>query len=115
MLGCEEAAADARFAGNAARVENRAELRRLLEARLRARTAREWAGLLTDARVPAGEVNDIAGAFALASRLGLEPVVEVPRGGGAPSRLTRNPIRLSATPASFRERCSASANESPSG
>jgi crotonobetainyl-CoA:carnitine CoA-transferase CaiB-like acyl-CoA transferase len=46
-------------------------------------------------------VNDIAGAFELADRLGLEPVVELPRPDGPPVRLTRNPINLSATPARY--------------
>ena len=54
-------------------------------------------------------VNDIAGAFALAESLGLEPIVAVPsaRGGRRPAapppvRLTRNPIRLSRTPPRYR-------------
>jgi crotonobetainyl-CoA:carnitine CoA-transferase CaiB-like acyl-CoA transferase len=51
--------------------------------------------------VPAGEVNDIAGAFALADRLGLEPIVEVPRADGSTVRTVRNPITLSATPVSY--------------
>jgi crotonobetainyl-CoA:carnitine CoA-transferase CaiB-like acyl-CoA transferase len=53
--------------------------------------------------VPAGVVNDIAGAFALAREIGLEPVVAVPDADtGDTVALTRNPIRLSATPASYR-------------
>jgi crotonobetainyl-CoA:carnitine CoA-transferase CaiB-like acyl-CoA transferase len=56
---------------------------------------------LTAVRVPAGEVNDIAGAFALAETLGLEPIVELPGADGQTVRLTRNPIGLSATPAVY--------------
>jgi len=52
--------------------------------------------------VPAGVVNDIAGAFALAERLGLEPIVEIPDDDGRQVRLTRNPIGLSATPPAYR-------------
>ena len=52
--------------------------------------------------MPAGVVNDVGAAFALAERLGLEPVVEIAREGGGTARLPRNPIRLSATPASYR-------------
>jgi crotonobetainyl-CoA:carnitine CoA-transferase CaiB-like acyl-CoA transferase len=48
------------------------------------------------------QVNDIAGAFELAQRLGLQPLIEVPRAGGGVARLTRNPIGLSATPAGYR-------------
>ncbi|MFN8217991.1 MAG: CoA transferase [Solirubrobacterales bacterium] len=101
-LGAAELAADPRFATNSGRVEHRQELGRALEARLAARPAREWAALLTDRRVPAGVVNDLAGAFELARRIGLEPTVAIPREDGSAVELTRNPIRLSATPASYR-------------
>jgi crotonobetainyl-CoA:carnitine CoA-transferase CaiB-like acyl-CoA transferase len=73
-----------------------------LLARLRARPASEWARLLTDARVPAGVVNDIAGAFELARTLGLRPIVDVPAPDGSVVPLTRNPIGLSRTPPSYR-------------
>ena len=84
--------------GSAARVE----LRGLLEGRLATKPAAEWVEELTAAGVPAGVVNDVGAAFALAERLGLEPVVEIAREGGGAARLPRNPIRLSATPASYR-------------
>ena len=45
-----------------------------------ARPAADWARELTAARVPAGVVNDLRGAFALAQSLGLEPIVQVPAG-----------------------------------
>jgi len=93
---------DERFATNAARVEHRDALRAALIAALAARPATEWVDALTAARVPAGVVNDVAGAFAFAEALGLGPVVEVPREDGTVARLTRNPIGLSATPARYR-------------
>jgi crotonobetainyl-CoA:carnitine CoA-transferase CaiB-like acyl-CoA transferase len=102
VLGAPELADDARFASNEARVGHRAELRSELERRLGARPAAAWIAELTAAGVPAGQVNDIAGAFALAERLGLGPVVEVPAAGGAVARGTRNPIGLSATPPEYR-------------
>jgi crotonobetainyl-CoA:carnitine CoA-transferase CaiB-like acyl-CoA transferase len=102
VLDAPELTADARFGGNRARVENRAALSDELVQRLGSRPAVEWAGLLTDARVPAGVVNDIAGAFALASSLGLHPTVDVPAPDGSTVSLTRNPIGLSRTPASYR-------------
>lgn len=101
-LGGPDLRAQDRFSTNSARVANRDALRTELEARLAARPASDWVGVLNEAGVPAGEVNDIAGAFAFAERLGLEPVVEVPRADGGIARLTRNPIRLSATPAQYR-------------
>lgn len=102
LLGITELAADPRFATNAARVEHRSELRALLESRLAARPVGEWVAMLTERRVPAGAVNDIAAAFALAHELGLDPIVQLPRSDGTTVGLTRNPIRLSATPASYR-------------
>jgi crotonobetainyl-CoA:carnitine CoA-transferase CaiB-like acyl-CoA transferase len=102
VLGCPELAAEEAYATNSARVAGRERLTEELEARLRARSASDWVRALSAAGVPAGQVNDIAGAFALAERLGLEPIVEIPRRDGAPARLTRNPIGLSATPASYR-------------
>jgi crotonobetainyl-CoA:carnitine CoA-transferase CaiB-like acyl-CoA transferase len=44
----------------------------------------------------------VGAAFRLAGELGLDPVVEIPDGDGPPVPLTRNPIRLSETPASYR-------------
>jgi crotonobetainyl-CoA:carnitine CoA-transferase CaiB-like acyl-CoA transferase len=102
VLGAAQLALDDRFATNAARVENRPALRAALIARLSARPAASWVEALTAARVPAGLVNDVAGAFALAAQLGLAPVVDVPREDGSAVKLTRNPIGLSATPASYR-------------
>jgi crotonobetainyl-CoA:carnitine CoA-transferase CaiB-like acyl-CoA transferase len=102
LLGVPGLADQERFATNPARVANRDELRPLLEAALQARPAAEWAALLTERRVPAGVVNDVAGAFDFAASLGLDPIVEIPRSDGAPARLTRNPIRLSKTPPTYR-------------
>lgn len=93
---------DARFATNSARVDHREELREHLVRLLKARDARAWADLLTESRVPAGVVNDVAGAFRLATELGLDPVVGIPRDDGTEVRLPRNPIGLSATPPTYR-------------
>jgi crotonobetainyl-CoA:carnitine CoA-transferase CaiB-like acyl-CoA transferase len=102
VIGAPGLAQEERFATNDARVQAREELREQLERRLASRAARDWAAELAAAGVPAGEVNDIAGAFALADRLGLGPVVEIPRESGPGVRLARNPLRLSATPVSYR-------------
>jgi crotonobetainyl-CoA:carnitine CoA-transferase CaiB-like acyl-CoA transferase len=102
VLAAPELAGDPRFATNGERVAHRELLRTELEARLVTRSAAEWAAALTEVRVPAGVVNDLAGAFALAQSLGLEPVVDVPARDGGEVRLTRNPIRLSRTPPTYR-------------
>ena len=102
VLGAPELVIDERFATNPARVENRDELRPLLEASLATRAAPEWVELMQARRVPAGVVNDIGAAFDFAAGIGLDPIVEIPREDGQPVRLPRNPIKLSKTPASYR-------------
>jgi crotonobetainyl-CoA:carnitine CoA-transferase CaiB-like acyl-CoA transferase len=102
VIGAPGLAADPRFATNGDRVENRQALRTEIVERLAAKTAEDWAARLRSVRVPAGVVNDLRGAFALAQSLGLEPIVEVRAAGGPPVPLTRNPIRLSRTPPSYR-------------
>jgi crotonobetainyl-CoA:carnitine CoA-transferase CaiB-like acyl-CoA transferase len=102
VLGEPGLADEERFTTNPARVANREELKPLLERALAARPAAEWVELLTARRVPAGVVNDLAAAFEFAARVGLDPIAEIPREGGSPVRLPRNPIRLSKTPATYR-------------
>lgn len=87
----------AQFATNPDRVAHRDELERWLERALRTRAASHWLPLLAAAGVPAGPINDIAEALALAADLGLRPVVEV---DGQPG--VADPITLSATPATYR-------------
>jgi crotonobetainyl-CoA:carnitine CoA-transferase CaiB-like acyl-CoA transferase len=103
VLGTPELSADPRFVSNVERVAHREALKTALVTALRARPAAEWAEALTAARVPAGVVNDVAGAFKLAESIGLNPIVEVPDPAtGATVPLTRNPIGLSRTPPTYR-------------
>lgn len=102
VLGVSELGVHPLYATNAQRVANRHALRSELNRAFSRRSAARWARELTDARVPAGAVNDLAAAFALADKLGLDPIVELPREDGTAARLTRNPIRLSVTPPSYR-------------
>ena len=101
-LGEPDLATDERFATNPDRVANRDALGPELERLLAARSAAEWSAALLARRVPAGQVNDLGAAFAFAERIGLAPTVEIPREDGSTVSLTRNPIKLSATPATYR-------------
>lgn len=103
VLGQPALAADPRFATNAARVENRAQLKATLETALAARSADAWQEAITSAGVPCGPINDIAQGFALAERLGLHPVVELadPRRDGRQGQVA-NPLSYSATPVAYR-------------
>ena len=98
-----ELAGDERYATNTQRVAHREQLVRDITDALSADSADVWFEKLTDEGVPCGPLNDIADAVALAERLGLNPVVEIddPR-RDRPVRQVANPIRLSATPASYR-------------
>jgi crotonobetainyl-CoA:carnitine CoA-transferase CaiB-like acyl-CoA transferase len=99
VLGCPELADDPRFVTNPLRVEHRDELFAQMCRRLEQRGADEWFSRLSDAGVPCGPINDLAGAFALAERLGLAPTTNV---DGVPT--VSNPITLSATPVAYRHR-----------
>lgn len=96
-LGVPELGADERFATNHARVANRPALTEILTARLATASADEWVERLGARRVPVGPINSLDGAFALAERLGLAPVVDIDG-----HRSVSNPISLSATPAVYR-------------
>lgn len=102
-LDREELADDSRFATNTARVANRETLIKELEDAFRTRDADYWFEVLVAHGVPAGPINDIGQAVALAQELGLEPVVypdQEPAGHGVAQ--IRNPIRLSRTPPRYR-------------
>ena len=97
-----DCAFDARFATNPQRVANRAQLNSLLAPVLASKSADEWATILTAAGVPAGAINNMESAIALATRLGLHPIVEItdPRDGST-SKTIANPITFSATPVAY--------------
>lgn len=96
-LELDELASDPRFLTNGDRVAHRDELGPLLGAVLRMRTADDWFTLLTDAGVPCGPINDVAQGMELAASLGLDPIIDVDG-----SAQVAHPVRLSATPASYR-------------
>jgi crotonobetainyl-CoA:carnitine CoA-transferase CaiB-like acyl-CoA transferase len=100
---CEEAgrpelAADARFATNAARVRNRAELLAALRPILSARSTAEWIAALEPAGVPCGPINDLAQVFADPQVVHRGVRVEAPHPVAGAVPMVASPIRLSATP-----------------
>ena len=64
MCGHPEWAGDERFATNAARVANRAEIVRLVGDAIRRKPASEWLEQLEAAGIPAGPINSVTQAFA---------------------------------------------------
>jgi crotonobetainyl-CoA:carnitine CoA-transferase CaiB-like acyl-CoA transferase len=98
-LGLSRLGGDPRFATNGGRVAHRKELTAALADVLRTRSAEDWFATLTAAGVPCGPINDVAQGMRLAESLGLEPIVDVDG-----SAQVANPVRLSATPVSYRHR-----------
>jgi crotonobetainyl-CoA:carnitine CoA-transferase CaiB-like acyl-CoA transferase len=100
VIGAPELADDPRFARNQERTGNRAELAPLLHKQLSARTSAEWFDALVAAGVPCGPINTVDGGIALATRLGLAPVVTAGTGAaGVPT--AAHPITYSRTPPSY--------------
>jgi len=100
--GCTELANDARFAGNGKRVENRAELTRLLQAVFAKRSTREWVEILEAAGVPNGPINDVAQVFEepQVKARGIKVELDHPVAGRLPT--VASPMRFSATPVEYK-------------
>ncbi|WP_236792274.1 CaiB/BaiF CoA-transferase family protein [Amycolatopsis sp. GM8] len=95
-LGVPGLADDPRFATVSARNAHREELRPLLLAELKRKSAAEWFAQLTKAGLPCGPINDVRGGVEFAEELGLEPVAMA---GGVPT--VRNPLAFSRTPVRY--------------
>lgn len=100
VLGVPELCEDPRFRRNQERTSNRSELRPLLVARLKTKTAGEWFDLLIKAGVPCAPIYTVDKGIEFAKSLGLNPVVEVGKGSKA-IPLVRNPITFSSTPVGY--------------
>jgi crotonobetainyl-CoA:carnitine CoA-transferase CaiB-like acyl-CoA transferase len=90
---------DERFATNEARVAHADELKHAMEAVLKTAPAEHWLQALATAKVPAGPINGVDEAFALADQLGMEPVEDV---DGIP--VIRPPLRVDGERPEIRHR-----------
>jgi crotonobetainyl-CoA:carnitine CoA-transferase CaiB-like acyl-CoA transferase len=97
-------ASDARFHSNERRVAHRQQLKAILEPQLAHGSTEQWTQALSAADVPAGPVNDLRDAFALAERLGLRPIRQAENDTSPLGRQIASPIALSATPIAYRAR-----------
>ena len=101
--GAAGLADDPRFATNAARVRNRAELIPLIAALTVTRKAADWLALCVAETVPAGAINDLAQVFAspqVAAR-GMRVRLDHPLARSGHVDLIGNPLKLSQTPVSY--------------
>ena len=100
--GCPELVADARFATNGKRVENRVELTRLLQEIFGRRTTKEWVEVLEAAGVPNGPINNVAQVYEepQVKARGIRVELDHPAAGKLPT--VASPMRFSATPVEYK-------------
>ena len=102
VLGRPGWAADARFATNAQRVKHRGELVPLLRQATVMRSTREWIAALESAGVPCGPINRLDEVFADPQVIARGLRIELPHAVAGTVPGVANPIRLSASPVSYR-------------
>ena len=102
VAGHPEWAEDVRFRTNSARVEHRAAFVGAFGPVARARTTAEWIAALEAAGVPCGPINDLGQVFANPQVQARGMQIAMEHGGGAAVALVANPVRLSATPTTYR-------------
>jgi crotonobetainyl-CoA:carnitine CoA-transferase CaiB-like acyl-CoA transferase len=100
--GCQALAADPRFASNGKRVENRAEITRLLQDIFKERKTSEWVELLDAAGVPNGPINDIAQVFAEPQVKARGVRIELEHAAAGMLPMVASPMRFSGTPLEYR-------------
>jgi crotonobetainyl-CoA:carnitine CoA-transferase CaiB-like acyl-CoA transferase len=100
--GCAGLVADARFASNGKRVENRAEMTRLLQDIFLKKTTAQWVELLEAAGIPNGPINDLAQVFAEPQVKARGVKIELEHAAGAKLPLVASPMRFSGTPLEYR-------------
>jgi formyl-CoA transferase len=102
LAGRPDLAADPRYAKNAGRVRNRAELVPLLEAIVRQKPVAFWAERLEAAGVPCGPINSIAQALADPQALARGLRIDLPHPTAGTVPLVGTPIRMSGSPPAYR-------------
>ena len=99
--GCPELAEDPRFATNGKRVENRAEMTRLIQEIFRKKTTAEWLALLEAAGVPNGPINNLAQVFEEPQVQARGVKIELNHAAAGKLPLVASPMRFSGTPLEY--------------
>ncbi|MFO1057589.1 MAG: CaiB/BaiF CoA-transferase family protein [Dongiaceae bacterium] len=102
FAGAPELAADPRFATNAGRVRNRAALYALLPDLMRRKSQSEWVQGLAPLGVPCSPVNTVDQVFADPQVQARGMRITVPHPLSGTVDLIGNPLKLSATPVTYR-------------
>jgi len=98
VIGAEELQDDPRFAANADRIRNLAELVPILEAHLQKRDTQDWLRLMDDAGLPAGPVMDVSEMHRDKQALAREMIVETDHPVAGPVKAIGLPVKFSRTP-----------------
>ncbi|MEP2767829.1 MAG: CoA transferase [Paracoccaceae bacterium] len=96
--------ADARFATNLLRIENRNDVTKLIADRLKQLTKADILARLNSAKVPAGPIHNVSEALQSDQAKARGSVVEIPSKDvkDGTVRVLGNPLKLSATPVTYR-------------
>jgi len=101
-FGQEALLADPRFATNPIRVQNRQLVTDTLTPVMKSKTTAEWIDALEALKIGCGPINTLEQVFADAHVKAREMVVEMAHGSGETVQVIANPVKLSATPPSYR-------------
>ncbi|WP_418318463.1 CaiB/BaiF CoA transferase family protein [Piscinibacter sakaiensis] len=102
VAGVPELAADPRFVRNSERVRSRDVLVPMLARVMKERSKADWLAALEAAKVPCGPINDLAEAFADPHVQARGMAVEMPHPLAGSLKLVASPLKMSATPVSYR-------------
>ena len=101
IIGKPDLGADALYANNAERIENRTELIALLQEALRTNTTAFWLEAFAAGDVPAGPINDIGEVLSNEQARERELVRHLPNGAGDTVPTVSNPVAFDETPVHY--------------
>ena len=101
-FGQEALLTDPRFATNPIRVQNRQLVTDTLTPVMKSKTTAEWIDALEALKIGCGPINTLEQVFADPHVQAREMVVEMAHGSGETVKVIANPVKLSATPPSYR-------------
>lgn len=101
-FGQEHLLADERFSTNPKRVANRDLVTQTLTPVMKTRTTTEWVEALEAQKIGCGPINTLADVFADPHVQARQMMLEMQHGSGATVKVIANPVKLSATPPTYR-------------
>jgi crotonobetainyl-CoA:carnitine CoA-transferase CaiB-like acyl-CoA transferase len=93
LLGAGHIASDPRFSDNAGRVRNRLELRTLIQARLREKSAESWETLFRASAIPCSRIHTVGELVEQDQFRAVDMLVNLASSGIPDLRLVNTPIR----------------------